>query len=96
LRAIRSVLSEEQKPSIVALSQTLPERVIEQSDAAVGHQPLELLARVSAAAVGSSASGLLRRQIATTRASVTSCAVMPALIDQPTTRRENRSMTAAT
>jgi len=27
---------------------------------------------------------------------VTSCAVIAALIDQPTTRRENRSMTAAT
>src|SRR5262249_23920525 len=30
------------------------------------------------------------------RASVTNCAVIAALIDQPTTRRENRSMTAAT
>jgi hypothetical protein len=29
-------------------------------------------------------------------ASVTSWAVMDVLIDQPTTRRENRSMTAAT
>ena len=35
-------------------------------------------------------------QIAITRASVTSWAVIPALIDQPTTRLENRSMTAAT
>ena len=33
--------------------------------------------------------GLPRRQIAITRASVTSCAVIPALIDQPTTRRES-------
>jgi hypothetical protein len=39
---------------------------------------------------------LPRRQIAITRASVTSCAVIAALIDQPTTRREKRSMTAAT
>jgi hypothetical protein len=31
-----------------------------------------------------------------TSASVTSCAVMVALIYQPTTRREKRSMTAAT
>jgi hypothetical protein len=30
------------------------------------------------------------------RASVTSCAVIVALIDQPTTRREKRSTTAAT
>jgi hypothetical protein len=43
-----------------------------------------------------SASGLPRRQIAITRASVTSCAVIAALIDQPTTRLENRSMTPAT
>jgi hypothetical protein len=35
-------------------------------------------------------------KIAMTNASVTSCAVMPALIDHPTTRREKRSMTAAT
>jgi hypothetical protein len=41
-------------------------------------------------------SGLPRRQIAITSASVTSCAVIVALIDHPTTRRENRSITAAT
>jgi hypothetical protein len=40
--------------------------------------------------------GLPRRQIAIISASVTSCAVIVALIDQPTTRRENRSITAAT
>jgi len=34
--------------------------------------------------------------LAITRALVTSCAVIAALIDQPTTRRENRSMTTAT
>ena len=33
---------------------------------------------------------------AISKASVTSCAVISAFIDQPTTRRENRSMTAAT
>ena len=38
-----------------------------------------------------SASDLPRRQIAITKASVTSSAVMVALIDQPTTRRENSS-----
>jgi hypothetical protein len=42
-----------------------------------------------------SASGLRRRQIAITMASVTSWAVIAALIDQPTTRLENRSITAA-
>lgn len=36
------------------------------------------------------------RQIAITRASETSWAVIVVLIDQPTTRRENRSITAAT
>ncbi|SFN92743.1 hypothetical protein SAMN05216573_12740 [Bradyrhizobium sp. Rc3b] len=42
------------------------------------------------------ASGLPRRQTATTSAFVTRCAVMAALINQPTTQRENRSITAAT
>ena len=37
-----------------------------------------------------------RRQIAISNALVTSSAVIAALIDQPTTRREKRSMTAAT
>jgi hypothetical protein len=37
--------------------------------------------------------GISLRQIAITGASVTSCAVIAALIDQPTTRREKRSMT---
>jgi hypothetical protein len=40
--------------------------------------------------------GLPLRQIAITNASVTNWAVISALIDQPTARRENRSMTAAT
>ncbi|KMS58810.1 hypothetical protein V473_08750 [Sphingobium cupriresistens LL01] len=40
--------------------------------------------------------GLPRRQIAMIRTSVTNWAVMVTLIVQPTTRRENRSMTAAT
>ena len=64
----------------------------------VGHQPLELLAAVLAATVGvmQQRIGFPRRQIAITRASVTSWAVIAALIDQPTTRRENRSKTAAT
>ena len=44
----------------------------------------------------SRASGLPRRQIAMMSASVTSAAVISAFIDQPTTRRENRSITAAT
>ena len=67
-------------------------------DAVIGHQPLELLAGVLAATVGvmQQRIGLALRQIAIISASVTSCAVMVALIDQPTARRENRSMTAAT
>jgi hypothetical protein len=40
--------------------------------------------------------GLPRRQTAISRASATNWPVIPALIDQPTTRRENRSMTADT
>src|SRR5205823_8368775 len=44
----------------------------------------------------SSAVRFPRRQVAITSASVTSCAVIAALIDQPTTRREKRSITAAT
>jgi hypothetical protein len=40
--------------------------------------------------------GLPRRHIAITKASVKSWAVTAALIHQPTTRRENRSITAAT
>lgn len=38
----------------------------------------------------------LAQQLAQLTASVTSWAVMVSLIDQPTTLRENRSMTAAT
>jgi hypothetical protein len=34
------------------LSQTLPERLIEQTHAAIGHQQLELSAAVLAAAIG--------------------------------------------
>ena len=54
----------------------------------VGHQPLELLAGVLAAAIGvmQQRIGLPRRQIAITRASVTSCAVIAVFIDEPTTR----------
>jgi hypothetical protein len=40
--------------------------------------------------------GAPRRQIAITNASVTSGAVIVALMDHPTTRREKRSTTAAT
>ena len=39
--------------------------------------------------------GLPRRQIAITSASVTNCAVISELIDQPTIRRENKSSTTA-
>jgi hypothetical protein len=39
--------------------------------------------------------GRPRPQIAINNASVTSCALISGFIDQPTTRRENRSITAA-
>ena len=48
---MRSVLSEEKKLSIAALSQTLADRLIEQMTR-VGQQPLELFAGVLAAAIG--------------------------------------------
>jgi hypothetical protein len=62
---------------IAVLSETLPDRLIEADDAVIGHEPLELLAGVLAAAIGvmSSASSLPHRQIVITSASVTSCAV---------------------
>jgi hypothetical protein len=60
----------------------------------LGHQPLERLARVLAAAVGmmQQLSRPAAPPIAITSASVTSSAVIAALIDQPTTLRENRSI----
>jgi hypothetical protein len=50
LRAVLSVLSNEKKLSIAALSQTLPD--LWSSDDLVGNQPLELLARILAALIG--------------------------------------------
>src|SRR4029079_16068694 len=98
LRAVRSVFSDEKKLSIAALSQTLPDRLIEQTTplSAISRWNCSLEYWLPRSEWCSSASGLPRRQIAITRASVTSCAVIAALIDQPTTRRENRSTTAAT
>src|SRR5258705_9815047 len=52
LLPVRSVLSDEKKLSIAALSQTLPDRLIEQTTPVVSHQPLELLAGVLASATG--------------------------------------------
>lgn len=74
LRAVRSVLSDEKKLSFAALSQTLPDRLVEQVMPWVGHQPLELLAGVLAPWPEwcSMLSGLPRRQIAMISASVTS------------------------
>ena len=97
-RPDRSVFGEEKQLSIAALSQTLPDRLIEQVT------PLSAISRWNCSLVYwlpwsewcSSASGFPCRQIAIIRASVTSWAVMVSLIDQPTTRRENRSMTTAT
>jgi len=64
----------------------------------IGQQFLELLAAVLASRFEwcSSASGLPRRQIAIVSASATSLSAMVVLTDQPTTRHENRSMTAVT
>jgi hypothetical protein len=63
-----------------------------------GHQPLELLAALLAAT-----SGMMQQRvrfapahIAIAWASVTSCAVIAAFIDQPTTRAGNRATTVAT
>ena len=67
-------------------------------DAIIGHELLERLAGVLAALVRvvQQCIRLPRRQIAIISASVTSCAVIAACIDQPTTRRKNRSITAST
>jgi hypothetical protein len=63
----------------------------------IGHQLLELLAGVLAATVGvmQQRIGFTRRQIAITRASVTSCAVIAALIDQPTGTSRRCSLISA-
>ena len=66
-------------------------------DAVIGHQALELAGALAPRSLWCRRlSGLPRRQFAMMRSSVTSCAVMSAFIAQPTTRRENRSTTAAT
>jgi hypothetical protein len=64
----------------------------------IGHQPLELIAVVLAAAIG-----VMQQRIELAappdrhhQGIGASSAVMVALIEQPTTRRENRSITAAT
>jgi hypothetical protein len=98
LAAVRSVFSDEKKLSIAALSQTLPDRLMLQT------MPLSAISRWNCSLVYwlpwsewcSNSFGLPRRQTAISRASATNWAVMPALIDQPTTRRENKSMTADT
>ena len=91
LRAVRSVFSDEKKLSIAALSQTFPSGS-SSNHAVICHQPLELLAAVLAAAIR-----MMQQRIRLAappyrhhHPSVTSCAVIPALIDQATTRRENR------
>jgi hypothetical protein len=60
------------------------------SDTVIGHQLLELLAGVLTATVG-----MMQQRIGLAP-SPDHCAVIATLIDQPTTRRENRSITAAT
>ena len=65
-------------------------------DAAVGHQPLELLAGVLAALIRVVLVRLAAPPHGHQQSVRDQLGVMPALIDQPTTRRENRSITAAT
>jgi hypothetical protein len=63
----------------------------------LGEETLELVARVLGALVGVVQQCVRpRRQTAIISASVTSWVVIEALIDQPTTRREKRSITAET
>src|ERR1700722_3716615 len=77
---------------MAALSHTFPERLIEQST------PLSAIRRWNCSLVYwlprsegcKSASGRPRRQIAINNASVTSCTLISAFIDQPTTRREKQ------
>lgn len=64
----------------------------------VGQEPLKGLTCILAPAIGVMQDRVRRtprRQIAITSAPVTSWAVIVALIDQPTTRREKRSIIAA-
>jgi hypothetical protein len=95
LRINRSVFNNEKKLSIAALSQTSPDRLIEQTTPLIGHQPLELFAGALAAAIGIMQQRVrfLRRQLAINKASLTSWAVIAAIIDRPTTRREKRPTT---
>ncbi len=83
---------------MAALSHTLPDLLIEQVTpwSAISRWKPSLLYWLPLSEWCSRALGLPRRQIAITNASATSCAAIVALIDQPTTRREKRSMTTAT
>jgi hypothetical protein len=85
----------DKKLSVAALSQTLPDRLKLQITpcSAIGRWKASLAATIG---MMQQLSGRPRRQIAITSASVASSAVIAALIDQATTRRENRWMTAAT
>ncbi|TWD55466.1 hypothetical protein FB480_102280 [Agrobacterium vitis] len=64
----------------------------------IGHKALELFARVLAPLIRMMQKRfrLPLRQMAMMSASVTGWAVMLTFIDQPTTRRENKSITATT
>lgn len=73
LRRYRSVLSEEKKSSIAALSQPMPERLIEQTPPMVTHLPFKLVASVLITTVG--VAYQLRYQIVITRVLATSYAV---------------------
>ena len=94
LRAVRSVVSEEKKLSIAALSQTLPGRLIEQINqpATVGTARWCIGCRDRSDAA---ANRLSRRHVAITK-TCDELAVIATVTDQPTTRLENRSTATAT
>ena len=95
---IRSVFSDEKRFSIAALSHTLPDRLIKQGtpSPAIRRSNCSPLYWLPRSERWSTAWGLPRRRIVMTSASATRCAVMLLLIYQPTTRRENKSITTAT
>ena len=82
---------------MAALSHTSPDLLIEQMTpwSAIGLWKASLLYWLPRSEWCSSASGLPRRQMAVTSALATSRASVVARIDQPTARREKRSMAAA-
>jgi hypothetical protein len=94
----RSVFKVEKKLSIAALSQQLPRLLMLQT------MPCAASSRWKSSLVYCdpwsewcrTARGRPRLKTAISKASITNCAVIVGCIDQPTTRRENKSSTTAT